>query len=75
MQIAKRGGEREKRVKKKERIVGKKEVYRGGERVRLQDIKAKSWNSEGVVTNVRNADDGTIVSYDIDVKQPITENT
>ena len=44
-QIEKRG--EEKRVKKKERIVAKKEVFKEGERVRLQDIKTKIWNIKG----------------------------
>ena len=55
------------KVKAKERIVVKKETYREGEKVCLQDIKTKLWNLEGVVVKVRTADDGTIVSYDIDV--------
>ena len=53
-------------MKKKERSVGKVS-YTEGERVRLQDIKSRLWNIEGVMKKVRTADDGTIVSYDINV--------
>ena len=67
-----KGRGKEKRVRKKERIVGKKESYREGEKVCLQDIKTKLWNLEGVVVKVRTSDDGTIVSYDIDVNGVIT---
>ena len=58
-------------MKKKERTVGK-EIYSEGERVRLKDIKSKLWNTEGVVKKVRTADDGSIVSYDIDINGVIT---
>ena len=51
---------KEKRVKKKERIVGK-ESYDEGEKVRLQDIKSKLWKIKGVAKKVRTSDDGTIV--------------
>ena len=44
-----RGEEREKRVRKKERIVGKKETHKEGRKVKLQDIKTKLWNTEVVV--------------------------
>ena len=60
-QIERRGEEREKMVNKKERIVGEKELYKEVERVRLQDIKTKLWNTEGVVNRVRTANDGTII--------------
>ena len=40
-QIEMRGEEREKRVRKVERIVGKKETNKEGERVKFQDIKTK----------------------------------
>ena len=53
-------------MQKKERIVGK-ETYTEGKRVRLQDIKSKLWNIEGTVKGVRTADNGTILSYDIDI--------
>ena len=70
-QIKKRGELKEKRVQKKERTVGK-ETYTEIERVRLQDIKSKLWNIEGVVKGVRTADDGTILSYYIDIDGTIT---
>ena len=53
-------------MQKKERIVGK-ETYTEGKRVRLQDIKSKLWNIEGTVKGVRTADNGAILSYDIDI--------
>ena len=64
-QIEMREDEREKRVRKKERIVGKKEMYKVGEKVKLQDINCKFLNKEGVVIGLRTARDGTTVSYDI----------
>ena len=69
-QIEIRGKEREKRVRKKERIVGKKESYI--ERVKIQDIKSKLWYTEGVVMGVRTADDGIIVSYDMNAEGWVT---
>ena len=66
-QIKKRGEQKENQVRKKERTVGK-ETYTEDERVRFQDIKFKLWNIEGV----RTADDGTILSYDIDFDGTIT---
>ena len=71
-QIERRGEEREKMVNKKERIVGEKELYKEVERVRLQDIKTKLWNIEGVVIRVRTAKYGTIVSYNINVDGCVT---
>ena len=38
-----------------------------GEQVRLQDIRTKCWDTVGVVTGIRVADDGKILSYDIEV--------
>ena len=64
--IKKRGELKEKRFLKKERTVGKL-TYEIGESVRLQDIKTKRWNRHGVVTDIRVADDGRILSYDIEV--------
>ena len=64
--IKKRGELKEKRFLKKERTVGKL-TYEIGESVRLQDIKTKRWDRHGVVTDIRVADDGRILSYDIDV--------
>ena len=55
-------------IRKKERIVGKKETCKEGEGVKLQDIKTKIWNTEGVVIGVRTANEGTFVSYCIEVE-------
>ena len=51
-QVQIRGEQRQKRVNKKDRVVGKKETYERGERVKLQDMKTKSWNLDGVVTGI-----------------------
>ena len=64
--IRKRGELKEKRFLKKERTVGKL-TYEVGEHVRLQDIRTKCWDRVGVVTGIRVADDGKILSYDIEV--------
>ena len=64
--IRKRGELKEKRFLKKERTVGKL-TYAIGESVRLQDIRTKCWDRVGVVTGIRVADDGKILSYDIEV--------
>ena len=64
--IKKRGELKEKRFLKKERTVGKLS-YKIGESVRLQDIRTKCWDRVGVVTGIRVADDGRILSYDIDI--------
>ena len=64
--IEKRGEIKERRYLKKERTVGKL-TYEIGESVRLQDIKTKKWNMYGVVIGIRTADDGRILSYDIDI--------
>ena len=70
--IEMRGKEREKIVRKKERIEGKKETYKVGERVKLQDFKSKMRNTEGVVIGVRTANDGTFVSCEIDKEGCVT---
>ena len=54
-QVHRRGELKERRVQKEERTVGK-ETYSEGERVRIQDIKSKLWNLEGIVKGVRTAD-------------------
>ena len=64
--IEKRGEIKERRYLKKERTVGKL-TYEMGESVRLQNIKTKKWDIFGVVIGIRTADDGTILSYDIDI--------
>ena len=64
--VKRRGKIKERRYLKKERTVGK-QTYEICESVRLQNIKTKKWNIFGVVTGIRTSDDGTILSYDIDV--------
>ena len=64
--VRKRGELKEKRFLKKESSVGKL-TYAVGEHVRLQDIRTKRWDRVGVVTGIRVADDGKILSYDIEV--------
>ena len=64
--VTTRGETRQRRVTKKGRTVGKKEVYTVGEKVKLQDIKTKRWNAKGTITEVRTAADGTIVSYGLE---------
>ena len=54
--VQRRGELKERRGQKEERMVGK-EIYNEGERVRIQDIKSKLWNLEGIVKGVRTADD------------------
>ena len=61
-----RGVEHEKRVKKPGRC--SKESYVVGETVLVQNIKNKQWDNTGVITEVRLAHDGTIVSYGLDVQ-------
>ena len=39
----------------------------------MYDIKRKLWNIEGIVKGVRTADDGTILSYDIDIDGTTTK--
>ena len=54
-----------KRVSRKGR--GTKQVYSVGESCWVQNIKTKKWDREALITGVRTACDGTIVSYDIDI--------
>ena len=54
------------------RIVEKKETYKVGEKVKLQDFKSKLWRTEGVVIGVRISNDGTIVSYYINTDGCVT---
>ena len=64
--VAERGIERQKRVDKKGRTVGKKEIFEKGENVKLQDLETKKWSSDGTITQVRVSADGTISSYEIE---------
>ena len=56
---------KEKRVNKKERVVGRKETYEVGEKVKLQNIKTKLWDLDGEVIGIYMEQDGTIFSNDI----------
>jgi hypothetical protein len=71
-QVAIRGEIRQKRVEKKGRTVGKKEVFSIGEKVKLQNLKTKQWNIDGKIMNVRTAADDTICSYDIETDGTMT---
>ena len=42
-------------------------TYEIREQVRLQNIRTKCWDRVGVVTGIRVADNGKILSYDIEV--------
>ena len=48
--------------RKKSKEEKKKETYKVGEKVTLQDIKSKVWNTEGVVIEVR-----TIAQYSVTI--------
>ena len=71
-QMELRGEEREKRVKAKERTVGKKDTFEEGEKVLLQNLKTMKWDIEGIVQNVRIAEDSTISSYKIKIGDHLT---
>ena len=65
-EVEKHGEIKERRYLKKECTVGKL-TYEIGESVLLQNIKTKKWDMFGVVIGIRTADDGRILSYDIDI--------
>ena len=65
-QVTARGEVRQKRVDKKGRTVGKKEIFAIGEPVKLQDLKTKKWSADGTIAQVRVSADGTIASYEIE---------
>ena len=44
-----------------------KDQYSVGETCWVQDVRSKKWDKEGVITQVRTAYDGRIVSYDLTV--------
>jgi hypothetical protein len=71
-QVEKRGEIRQKRVDKKGRSVGKKEIFEIGELVKLQNLKTKQWDIDGKILNVRVSADDTIVSYDIESSGNVT---
>ena len=45
--------------------MGKKLTFEVGEDVLVQNIKTGKWDTKGVITEVRIADDGTVSSYDL----------
>merc|ERR1712215_643089 len=61
--IRKRIQRHDARIKKK--IYRNKILYEVGDRVRLQNVKDKTWGLIGTVERRRTADDGQILSYDI----------
>ena len=54
-----------KRVEKK----GKKpkEIYKIGDRVLVQDMASRQWSKQGTVISIKTAQDGTVVSYLLDI--------
>ena len=40
--------------------------------MKLQNLKTKQWNIDGIIINVRTSADGTICSYDIETNGTIT---
>ena len=60
-----RSEEIEKRVQRKQRTVGRKLTFEKGEEVLVQNMKNGKWDTKGVITEVRVADDGTVSSYDL----------
>ena len=71
-QVEKRGEIRQKRVDKKGRSVGKKEIFEIGELVKLQNLKTKQWDTDGKILNVRVSADDTIVSYNMESSGNVT---
>ena len=61
--IRKRIERHDARIKKKNKR--NKILYIVGDRVRLQNVKDKSWELVGTIERRRTADDGKILSYDI----------
>ena len=46
---------------------GKKEIYSIGEPCWVQNVKSNVWDRQAIITGIRTACDGTIVSYDIEI--------
>ena len=69
--IRKRKELKEKRVMQKERTTGN-EMYSVSETVRVQNIKNKKWDMTGEISRVRTSDDGTILSYEVNIDGVIT---
>ena len=55
----------------KERTTGN-EMYSVSETVRVQNIKNKKWDMTGEISRVRTADDGIILSYEVNTDRVIT---
>merc|ERR1712055_296242 len=51
------------RIKNKKKT--KKILYDIGQRVRLQNISTRDWELKGTIDQIRTADDGRVVSYDV----------
>ena len=45
--------------------MGKKLTFEVGEDVLVQNVRTGKWDTKGVITKVRIADDGTVSSYDL----------
>ena len=58
-----RASQHEKRVNKPGKT--SKDKFDVNELVWVQDCRTKKWDKEGIVTSVRTAHDGTIVSYNL----------
>ena len=44
-----------------------KEIFTVGEKVWVQDVRSRKWDQEGLITDVRTAADGRIVSYNLTI--------
>ena len=65
MMMQNRALQHQKRVEKKGRKP--KETYEIGERVLIQDVGTRQWNKQGTVISLRQSQDGTVVSYLLDI--------
>ena len=45
--------------------MGRKLTFEKGEEVMVQNMKNGKWDTKGIITEVRVADDGTVSSYDL----------
>ena len=45
--------------------MGRKLTFEKGEEVLVQNMKNGKWDTKGIITEVRVADDGTVSSYDL----------
>ena len=65
MMMQNRALQHQKRVEKKGRKP--KETYEIGERVLIQDVATRQWSKQGTVISLRQSQDGTVVSYLLDI--------